>query len=63
LEEKESREVTSETMPNVSVRNIYFEITLAEWISGIVTEKGMLKPKDVLPIVKEMADYVRAWLI
>ena len=55
--------MTSETMPNVSVRNIYFEITLAEWISGIVTEKGMLKPKDVLPIVKEMADYVRAWLI
>ncbi|HIE28899.1 TPA: NUDIX domain-containing protein [Candidatus Poribacteria bacterium] len=46
LEEKDGREVISENIPNVSVRNIYFEITPAELISGIVTEKGILGPKD-----------------
>ena len=49
LEEKESQEVISENIPNVSVRNIYFEITPAELINSIITEKGILKPKDILP--------------
>jgi translation initiation factor 2B subunit (eIF-2B alpha/beta/delta family) len=47
LEEKESHEVISENIPNVSVRNIYFEITPAELISGIITEEGILEPKDI----------------
>jgi len=49
LEEKEGKEVISENIPNVSVRNIYFEITPAELISGIITEEGILKPEGILP--------------
>ena len=59
LEEKDSQEVFSETLPNVSARNLYFEITPDELISAIVTEKGIMQPKDVLPIVQEMVSYVK----
>ncbi|MFQ6039211.1 MAG: NUDIX domain-containing protein [Candidatus Poribacteria bacterium] len=53
LEEKGSWEVISEDIDNVNVRNIYFEITPGEMISGIITERGILRPKDVSLRLKE----------
>lgn len=63
LEEKEGTEVISEEIPNVSVRNIYFDITPAELLHGIITERGILKTSEVLPVAKEMADWEKAWLL
>ncbi|MBM3238661.1 NUDIX domain-containing protein [Candidatus Poribacteria bacterium] len=58
LEEKEKQEVISENIPNVSVRNIYFEITPAELISGIITEEGVLKPADILAKLKRWQKFL-----
>ncbi|MCZ6679464.1 MAG: NUDIX domain-containing protein [Candidatus Poribacteria bacterium] len=61
LEEKESREIISEALPDVTVRNIYFELTPAELINGIVTERGIMKSTDVLSFVEQMENYVKVW--
>jgi translation initiation factor 2B subunit (eIF-2B alpha/beta/delta family) len=63
LEEKDGSEVISEGVPKVSVRNIYFDVTPAELIRGIVTDRGILKTSEVLPIAKEMTDYKKVWLM
>ncbi|MDI6704594.1 MAG: translation initiation factor eIF-2B [bacterium] len=48
LEEKEGKEVMEEPLPNLKVRNVYFDITPPELIVGIITEKGVLKPNEVI---------------
>ncbi len=63
LEEKDGSEVISEGIPKVSVRNIYFDVTPAELLRGIVTERGILTTNEVLPIAKEMAEYEKVWLV
>ena len=63
LEEKDGSEVISDGVPTVSVRNIYFDVTPAELIRGIVTDRGILKTSEVLPIAKEMTDYKKVWLM
>ena len=61
LEEYDGSEVLTEGIQKVNVRNIYFDITPAPLIRGIVTELGILTTNDVLPIAKEMAEYESVW--
>ena len=45
---KEAAEVLARLAPNVAVRNLYFDSTPLAWISGVVSESGILKPGAVL---------------
>jgi len=63
LEEKDGSEVISERLQNVNVRNIYFDITTADLIRGIVTEHGILTTNEVLRIATDMAEYESVWHI
>jgi translation initiation factor 2B subunit (eIF-2B alpha/beta/delta family) len=60
LEEKQASEILKESIPNVCVRNIYFENTPSELITGIITEKGILKPNELSTRFNEMAEYLKA---
>ena len=42
LEEMEPGELLPEPVAGITVRNIYFDRTPAEYISGVVTEEGVL---------------------
>jgi len=55
LEEKEPSEVIEpgKLPPGVRVRNPYFDITPLELVAGIVTENGLLTPKDVVNYMKK----------
>jgi len=61
LEERASSEVISperlKTMKNVSVRNPSFDITPAEYIDLIITEKGIIPPQGAISILQEIYDY------
>ena len=59
LEENEASEVLSEKLPNVTIRNIYFDITPAELVNGIITEKGMMEPYEVVNYVREMEERLK----
>lgn len=50
LEEKEPSEVIEpgRLPPMVTIKNPYFDITPLELVTGIVTESGLLKPKEVI---------------
>ena len=61
LEEKDSSEVISEGVQEVKVRNIYFDVTPAALIRGIVTERGILTTNDVFPIAKDTVEYECVW--
>lgn len=52
LEEKEGREVMEEPLQSVKVRNVYFDITPPQLITGIITEKGVLKPNEAIDYLK-----------
>ncbi len=43
LEEKEPEEVLTQPIPGVEVRNFYFDCTPARLVTGIITERGILK--------------------
>lgn len=44
---KDPAEIMSESVPNVSVRNFYFDVTPLTWLTGVVTEQRRMKPADV----------------
>jgi translation initiation factor 2B subunit (eIF-2B alpha/beta/delta family) len=59
LEEKEASEVLSEKLPNVTIRNIYFDITPAELVTKIITEKGMMEPYEAVDYAREMEEHLK----
>lgn len=59
LEENEASEVLSEKLPGVIVRNIYFDITPAELVNGIITEKRVMEPYEVVNYVGEMEERLK----
>lgn len=59
LEEMDPGEVAA-GLPNVEVRNVYFDVTPSRLIAGIITEKGVLKPGEVEAYAREYARYARA---
>ena len=51
IEEKSSSEIIKETeLLKAEVKNIYFDITPARLIRGIITEKGILSPSEISKI-------------
>lgn len=55
LEEKEPLEVLKLEIPaRIKVRNIYFDITPSKYISGIITEGGLIKPTTVYNYIEKM---------
>lgn len=52
MEEKEGREIMEEPLPTLKVRNVYFDITPHQLIVGIITEKGVLKPCEIVNYLK-----------
>lgn len=59
LEEMDPGEVAG-GLPNVEVKNVYFDVTPSRLITGIITEKGILKPSEVEAYAREYARYARA---
>jgi len=61
LEERASSEIISperlKTMENVGVRNPSFDITPAEYIDLIITEKGIIPPQGAISILQEIYGY------
>jgi translation initiation factor 2B subunit (eIF-2B alpha/beta/delta family) len=39
---------------NVTVRNLYFDATPLAWLTGIVTERGVLRPAELRPLLRRM---------
>ena len=50
---KDSREVWPDYPQRVEVVNRYFDLTPLEYLTGIVTEEGMLSPNEVREIISE----------
>ncbi len=61
LEERAPSEIISpeklKSMENVSVRNPSFDVTPAEYIDLIITEKGIIPPQGAVSILQEIYDY------
>lgn len=53
LEEKDAREVLSEPLAGVTVRNVYFDLTPARYLTGYITEQGLLNRQDVVALAQE----------
>jgi len=54
-EPKDPRELLERDMPNVTVRNYYFDVTPLGYLSGIVTEEGILSPAEMRARLLETA--------
>lgn len=52
FEEMDTRELLAEPIPNVAVRNVYFDRTPPALVAGIITERGILRA----PMIGEVAD-------
>ncbi len=57
LEEKVSTEVWPERPDTVAIRNLYFDITPKFFIREIITEKGKIRPDEILRICEEIIKY------
>ncbi|MHB1160248.1 MAG: translation initiation factor eIF-2B [Chloroflexota bacterium] len=53
LEERDAGELLPEPIPGVAVRNVTFDITPAHYLTGYITERGLLDRKDVVALSKE----------
>jgi len=53
LEEKDPRELLAEPLPGVTVRNIYFDLTPARYITGYITEAGVLNRQEVASLAQK----------
>jgi len=52
LEEKKPDEIWNYTDDNLSIRNIYFDVTPPDLLTGIITESGLLLPEKVDAIIE-----------
>ncbi len=60
LEEKDAREVLPEPLAGVTVRNVYFDLTPARYLSGYITERGLLNRQDVVTLAGRAAGVLLA---
>jgi ribose 1,5-bisphosphate isomerase len=54
LEEKDASEVWNSAPDNVTVRNLYFDLTPKFFINGIITEIQKLRPDELLRVCQEI---------
>jgi ribose 1,5-bisphosphate isomerase len=59
LEEKESTEVLEQGIPGVSVRNFYFDRTYSRLITGVITEQGIMRKKEIAQIASQLKETVK----
>ncbi len=52
-EEREPEEVLPEPITGVTARNLYFDLTPARYITGYITERGLLDHQDVAALAGE----------
>jgi ribose 1,5-bisphosphate isomerase len=53
IEERNPEEIISQReLPDVRIENVAFDITPWKYITGVVTEKGILKPREILRRLK-----------
>jgi len=45
---KDPAEVAPDCEPGVSVSNLYFEVTPLDWLTGVITEDGILRGEELL---------------
>lgn len=58
LEEKEASEVLDQRIPGVTVRNFYFDRTLASLVTMVITEHGMLSKEKIGEIASSLLEVV-----
>lgn len=54
LEEKESVEVLEQQIPGVNVRNFYFDRTLSRLVTGVITEQGIMRKKEIIQLASQL---------
>ncbi len=54
LEEKDTQEVWDSAPENITVRNLYFDLTPKFFINGIVTEIQIMRPDELLRVCQEI---------
>jgi translation initiation factor 2B subunit (eIF-2B alpha/beta/delta family) len=54
LEEKESVEVLEQQIPGVNVRNFYFDRTLSRLVTGVITEQGIMRKKEIIQVASQL---------
>jgi translation initiation factor 2B subunit (eIF-2B alpha/beta/delta family) len=47
LEEKDSDEIWNHSNEKLKIRNIYFDITPPDLLTGIITESGRITPENI----------------
>jgi translation initiation factor 2B subunit (eIF-2B alpha/beta/delta family) len=51
-DEKDPLEITSKCLPNVTPINRYFDLTPLTYLTGVVTEKGIMTPSEIKEYMK-----------
>ncbi len=60
-QQKNPEEIIRDKLPNITPVNYYFDLTPLEYLTGVITEKGIIKPPDIksklshLPIYKDLS--------
>lgn len=54
IEEREPREVLPQTSANVRAINVYFDLTPLDLLTGVVAERGVLAPQELLSALEAM---------
>ena len=62
LEEKDPREILTEEGAGFTVRNIYFDITPHDLLTGIATEVGLLTPKEAAQRIRQEENELIPWI-
>ncbi len=58
-QKKDPNEIISNKISNVTLINYYFDCTPLEFITGFITEKEILKPKEIKEIIKHLKIHKR----
>jgi len=53
IEEREAKEIWKKKIKKVKIRNPAFDVTEAKFVKGIISEEGILKPKEFVRIMKK----------
>ena len=60
--QKNPREIISKPIKNVKPINYYFDLTPLEFITGIITEKGILSSSEILEYINKLKPYDKYFL-
>lgn len=54
LEEKEAKEVWDQSIEGIRVRNFYFDRTLARLVTKVITEQGVMGPREIKQVASTL---------